>query len=70
MYDYRLDDAGISSTEDDDEDDEESKQVATALPAQEGGRVKPPGLWDLPPRDSGHLEKATLTASRSEAVGW
>uniref|UniRef100_A0A8I6GJB4 Dynein, axonemal, heavy chain 1 n=1 Tax=Rattus norvegicus TaxID=10116 RepID=A0A8I6GJB4_RAT len=28
VYDYRLDDAGISSTEDDDEDDEESKQVA------------------------------------------
>lgn len=30
MYDYRLEDAGISSTEDDEDEDENSKQVPRA----------------------------------------
>lgn len=37
MFDYRLDDAGISSTEEDEEEEDENKQVAMGLPQKEGG---------------------------------
>lgn len=48
MFDYRLDDAGISSTEDDDEEEDENKQVATGLPPEGGkGRVRL-GCGDFP----------------------
>lgn len=32
MFDYRLEDGGISSTDDNEEDDEEGKQVTAGLP--------------------------------------
>lgn len=37
MFDYRLDDAGISSIEDDEDDDNEGKKVTMGLPRNEGG---------------------------------
>lgn len=37
MFDYRLDDAGISNTEEEDEEEEENKQVAMGQPRNEGG---------------------------------
>lgn len=37
MFDYRLDDAGISSTEDEEDEEEEGKQVAMGLPRNGGG---------------------------------
>lgn len=49
VYDYRLDDAGISSTEDDDDDEDENKQVATGLPGKEGGESLA-GLWGYSPQ--------------------
>lgn len=41
VFDYRLDDAGISSAEEEEDDEEEGKQVAMGLPRKEGGRVEP-----------------------------
>lgn len=63
VFDYRLDDAGISSTEDEEDEEEEGKQVTMGLPRTEGGQSPTPSM------NNGHLEKATLTATRSEAVG-
>lgn len=37
MFDYRLEDTGISNINDDDEEEEEGKQVATGLPRVQGG---------------------------------
>lgn len=37
VFDYRLDDAGISSTEDEEDEEEEGKQVAVGLPRNGGG---------------------------------
>lgn len=37
VFDYRLDDAGISNTEDDDDEEDENKQVGTGLPGKQGG---------------------------------
>lgn len=37
VFDYRLDDAGISSIEDDEDDDNEGKKVTMGLPRNEGG---------------------------------
>lgn len=39
MFDYRLDDAGISSTEDEEDEEEEGKQVVMACPGW--GKVEP-----------------------------
>lgn len=42
VFDYRLDDAGISSTEDEDDEEEEGKQVAMACPGMGEGRTPDP----------------------------
>lgn len=45
MFDYRLEDAGISSTNDDEDEDEEGKQVNAGL--CRGGRTEGPTGWWL-----------------------
>lgn len=46
MFDYRLEDAGISTTDDDEDEDEEGKQVTAGL-HQGDGTGRGPTKWRL-----------------------
>lgn len=55
MFDYRLEDAGISGTNDNEDEEEEYKQVATGPPQRlhrEGGCCSHNELW--PHRERSH----------------
>ena len=59
MFDYRLEDGGISSTTDD-EDDDEGKQVTADLPREGRHREGPTGWWLSSSMNSDCREEAAL----------